>query len=129
MATNVMRIVKCGTEGSWDIISNYETQGYESDICVVELRAHYIVDIQGDNPTVTRKFSLVQNDSESILWEGDSLKDRTLYGFSIQDFESPNTRGRINGIKVMDITHFLPISVYVVYEKEEHSTESDVSCE
>lgn len=117
MVSNIVRIVKCGTEGSWDIISDYESQGYEVDICTVELRAHYIVDIRGENPTVTRKFSLI--DDDDLIWEGDSLTNTILYGFSPQDFESPNTKGRINGIKVMDIHHYISLPVYVVYRKDE----------
>lgn len=124
MIEGILKIVKYNSRDSWSVLSAYTSHEYTILEKDVELRAHYVVDITDPTPSVERTFSIVQNhkDSpdlyscESILWHGDTLESDTLFGFNSTDFESKETKGRIEGIKVMNICHFVPVRVYIVYD-------------
>ena len=129
---NVVRIIKSSSRERWHIISEYEEDGFSVREESVELRAHYIVDITNKPPTIQRKFSIVHTFTsegnlyeDTPLWEGNSIDDNTLVGFDILDFESKHTKGRISGIKIMNIYHYVPINVYVVYEYDSDHTISN----
>lgn len=122
MSEDPIKIIKCGSKDSWSILSDYEGGDFTVLERNVELRAHYIVDITDKILSVQRKFSLVHVYTEDgelhedePLWEGTQLDDGVLIGFDILDFESKATRGRISGVKVMNIHHYLPVDIYVVY--------------
>lgn len=131
MDENVIKIIKCGANGSWSIVSDYESKGFHIRECTVELRVHYIVDIQTDTPSVKKKYSIVRTyyeDNilyEDPLWEDVSLQERDIIGFDPSDIALPMAKGRISGIKIMDIVHYISLQAYIIY-KEDPSFDNEI---
>lgn len=116
----ILEIIHDSSPYKWSTLSEL---GDDVDIEVetVFLCASYTVDITEKEPSVTRTFSLQYEmdnlaPEENILWEGTSLSDKILDGFDISLFDCPETRGKISGIKVMKITHYVPCTVHIVHE-------------
>lgn len=106
--------IKGNLHDLWTIISEKESEGYNVQDTLFELRTNYYVDTQEMKLVRDYSILLIEEDSDKIreietIWKGSDLSylesNINTIGFIPDDFKQ-DIRGRISGVKNMEITHY-----------------------
>lgn len=111
----LIRIIHENASESWGLLTSYEDEGYTMKEIEIEFSIRYLVDTY--TLSIEKTYAIRSIDGDHLLYQGGIIDTNILYGFSDELIKEDHAKGRISGIKKMNILHYHICRAYLIYGK------------